>query len=92
MLKAEYQVLLCYLKNCGFLEMGFTDYELFELASALRGEWHTYQVVLRTLSSKSYEVNMVSRPEESTLHGSYESVAQYIAGSRKLLHPQVVIE
>lgn len=92
MIIAEFQVLLLYLRNSGFTEMGLNEENLHVLASELYNEWQGFNVITHTLRSKSYEKNVICRPEESTIHASFENVAKYITSSQGLLHPMLAVE
>lgn len=92
MVFVEYQVLLGYLRNSGFPEMGLNETDLHTLACSVYNDWVCYQVMLRTLRSKSFEQNIVLRAEESSLYGSYESIERYITTNKELLHPKLVVE
>lgn len=72
--------------------MGLDEAMLNQLVCVLFSEWQSFQIILRTLRTQSYKNNIICRPDESTLYGSYEEVTRFITSSTELLHPKQVVE
>lgn len=89
---AEFSVLLGYLKNTGFPEMGLNLQELNTLSFALFYEWICYQTMVSTLRNGGDKSNLTYFADESHLMTNYEQLLKFLSTSEDILDPKNVAE
>lgn len=73
-IKAEFAVLIDYLKSAGFLQFGLTKYDLHYLAVTLLYDWICYMLLINTIKKKGHERNILFFPDDSCISTNLEKL------------------